>query len=69
MLYIEKSILENIPIADLSKFNELLLETKGKKKKYIIYENSLFDTLISCHIIIDCFPLHISDLANKLSKK
>ena len=69
MLYIEKSILENIPITDLAKFNELLLETKKKKKKYIIYENSLFDTLISCHIISESFPLHVSDLTNKISKK
>ena len=69
MLYIEKSILENIPITDLAKFNELLLEAKKKKKKYIIYENSLFDTLISCHIISESFPLHVSDLSNQISKK
>ena len=69
MLYIEKSILENIPITDIAKFKELLLETNKKNKNNLIYENSLFDTLINCHIILDHFPLHISDLSNKLSKK
>ena len=69
MLYIEKSILENMPITDMAKFNELLLETNKKNKNNLIYENSLFNTLINCRIISDYFPLHIGDLSNKLSKK
>ena len=68
MLYIEKSLLENIPIIDIDKFKELLSQEK-KNKKYIINENSLFETLINCDIIFDHFPLHVSDLSNKLNKK
>lgn len=85
MMYIEKSILENIPIKDMKKFDELLSEEGKKdnfikniliqelnlkrKKKPLIYENSLFDTLINYKIIIDHFPLHVSNISNQLSKK
>ena len=85
MLRIEKSILENIPINDTAKFSELLTEeakkdtsiqsillqelSLNKNKKQLIDENSLFDTLINYHVIIDHFPLHISDFAKKINMK
>ena len=88
MIYIEKSILENIPITDMKKFDELLseegkkdsfikkiltqelhLNLKKKTKKPLIEENSLFNTLINYKIIIDHFPLHISNISHKLNKK
>ena len=85
MLQIEKSILENIPISDSNKLSELLTEevkkdtsiqsklleelSLTKNKKQLIDENSLFDTLINYHIIKDHFPLHISDLGNKINMK
>jgi hypothetical protein len=85
MLQIEKSILENIPISDVSKFSELLNEEMKKdnsiqnkilkelsikkKEKPLIEENSLFDTLINYQIIVDHFPLHISDFSQKINMK
>ena len=68
MIYIEKSILENIPIMDTNKFEELLTKIGKSNKKKLINENSLFDTLINCQIIKDYYPLHISNLSNKISK-
>ena len=84
MLYIEKSILENIPITNLEEFSKLLEEEieKGrsdilkelnininKNKKPIIEENSLFETLESNSIIEDYFPLHIGDMHQIFEKK
>ena len=85
MLQIEKSILENIPINDSTKFSDLLNEESKKEtsiqnivlkelslkknKKQLIDEKSLFETLINYHVITDHFPLHISDLAKKINMK
>ena len=85
MLQIEKSILENIPINDVAKFSELLNEEAKKdnsvediilkelsikkNEKPLIDENSLFDTLINYRIIVDHFPLHISDFSQKVNVK
>ena len=85
MLQIEKSILEKIPINDVTKFSQLLIEEANKEKstkkillkelslkkdkKQLIDENSLFETLINYQVIIDHFPLHISDFAKKVNMK
>ena len=69
MLYIEKSILENIPIDNIAEFEEVLSEIGKKNKNKLINENSLFDTLISFNIILYYFPLHISNISSKLIKK
>ena len=50
--------------------NFLLQELSLKKnKKSLIDENSLFETLINYHIIVDHFPLHISNFAHKINMK
>ena len=85
MLQIEKSILEKIEINDVAKFSELLTEeikkdksiknklleelSLTKNKKQLIDEHSLFDTLVNYKIIIDYFPLHISDFGSKIYNK
>ena len=83
MLYIEKSILENIPVSNKDELNSLLSEEENKSdssllkelkeintnKKPIIEENSLFNTLINYSIIEDYFPLHIGNFFQELNKK
>ena len=50
--------------------NKLLQELSLKKnKKPLVDENSLFETLINYHIIVDHFPLHISNFAQKINMK
>lgn len=50
--------------------NKLLKELSLKKnKKPLVDENSLFETLINYHIIVDHFPLHISNFAQSINMK
>ena len=50
--------------------NKLLKELSLKKnKKPLVDENSLFETLINYHIIVDHFPLHISNFAQSVNMK
>ena len=50
--------------------NKLLQELSLKKnKKPLVDENSLFETLINYHIIVDHFPLHISNFAQSVNMK
>ena len=53
--------IQNILLKDIS--------SKRSKNKQLIDENSLFDTLINYHVIIDYFPLHISDFSKKINMK
>ena len=83
MLYIEKSILENIPIENKEELNSLLTEEENKSdsplikeikeinsnKKPLIEENSLFNTLINFNIIEDYFPLHIGNFFQEINNK
>ena len=72
MLYIEKTILEKIPVSDINKILQLINETKPENKKLsnimkkesqikekenpLLNENSLFETLLNHFIITDYFP-------------
>ena len=84
MLFIEKSILEKIPVPDIDKILDLIEETKPKnsnllniiktelkikEKSPFLNEDSLFETLLNHYIISDHFPLHISDFSQKINKK
>ena len=86
MLFIEKSILENIPIPDINYFSELIKqEVKEnnslndlilkevtflqKNIKSLVDENSLFTTLERYRVIVDSFPLHVSNFAETTNLK
>jgi len=81
MLYIEKTILEKIPVTngeELTKLinevkpkglNMIINELKIKKKSPLLNEDSLLETLINNKIISDHFPLHVSDFIEKINKK
>ena len=83
MLYIEKSILENIPISNMEELLQLLSEITPpksilnlikknlniKEKSPIIDTNSIFSTLINYHIISEHFPLHTGNITEIIKKK
>ena len=73
MLYIEKSILENVQIPNGDKKDNelvsLLKETGLPVTQELLDESSLYHTLTNNGIIIDSFPLHVSNFPEKIIKK
>ena len=78
MLLIEKTILEKIPVENPEELKKLINEEKPnnllsklttKEKSPFLNEESLFETLKNNHIIIDNFPLHVSDFIEKINKR
>ena len=78
ILLIEKTILEKIPVENPEELKKLINEEKPnnllsklttKEKSPFLNEESLFETLKNNHIIIDNFPLHVSDFIEKINKR
>ena len=77
MLYIEKTILEKIPVNNKDELIKLIKEVKpkglniiiNKEESPLLNEDSLLETLINNKIISDHFPLHVSDFIENINKK
>ena len=77
MLYIEKTILEKIPVTNRDELIKLIKEVKpkglniiiNKEESPLLNEDSLLETLVNNKIISDHFPLHISDFIENINKK